>query len=166
MQHGVSSVLVNLVAGAIGEAGAHSSQHLMHDFKTGYLLGTCPEPQLYGMLLGSLLGAIVASGAYVLFATYYDIPGKLFQIPTAYIWLQAARLFTGEAVDVPEKVSGFALASVAAFAVIMTVKLTSRRKWVQVWLPSATAFSIGKWRLLVMRSCSFTYVLASPRHVQ
>lgn len=65
---------------------------LMQDLKTGHLIGASPRAQFYGQLLGSALSVLVTTSAYSLYQRAYPIPGPNFPAPTAYVWLNLARL--------------------------------------------------------------------------
>ncbi|KAG7108449.1 putative oligopeptide transporter like protein [Verticillium longisporum] len=91
-----TSVLINLVAGAVSEAGALQAGELMQDLKTGHLLGAEPQAQFYGQIIGATAGAVVSAFVYRLYTAVYPIPGSLLQVPTAYVWIFTARLVTGE----------------------------------------------------------------------
>jgi OPT family oligopeptide transporter len=101
------AIIINLIAGGIAEAGAQQAGDLMQDLKTGHLLGASPKVQFYGQLIGSLWSAIISAGIYKLYTRVYEIPGPLFQIPTAQVrfqttfvlmkvWLDCARLVNNE----------------------------------------------------------------------
>ncbi|KAM4059313.1 OPT oligopeptide transporter protein [Hirsutella rhossiliensis] len=91
-QSNKSSVLVNLVAGAIG---ALQAGDLMQDLKTGHLLGAAPKAQFWGQVIGATVGAVLSAFLYRLYTLVYTIPGEIFQVPTAYVWIFTARLVTG-----------------------------------------------------------------------
>jgi len=80
------TIIINLIAGGIAEAGAQQAGDLMQDLKTGHLLGASPKVQFYGQLIGSLWSAIISAGIYKLYTRVYEIPGPLFQIPTAQVF--------------------------------------------------------------------------------
>ena len=80
-----NAIVINLIAGGIAEAGAQQAGDLMQDLKTGHLLGASPKVQFYGQLIGSLWSAIISAGIYKLYTRVYEIPGPLFQIPTAQV---------------------------------------------------------------------------------
>jgi uncharacterized oligopeptide transporter (OPT) family protein len=46
-QSNKNSMLINLIAGAISEAGALQAGDLMQDLKTGHLLGAAPNAQFW-----------------------------------------------------------------------------------------------------------------------
>lgn len=89
------SVIINLVAGGVAEAGAQQAGDLMQDLKTGHLLGASPRVQTYGQLIGSLWSVVVSVLVYRMYTTLYTIPGDIFAIPTAYQWVDCARLVDG-----------------------------------------------------------------------
>ncbi|TQV91347.1 oligonucleotide transporter [Cordyceps javanica] len=82
-QSNKSSVLINLVAGAVSEAGALQAGDLMQDLKTGHLLGASPKAQFWGQMIGATAGAVLSAFIYRLYTRVYEIPGDLFQVPTA-----------------------------------------------------------------------------------
>lgn len=91
-----SAVVTNLLAGAVSESGALQASDMMQDLKTGHLLGASPKAQFYGQIIGSLVGAILSTAVYKLYVNVYDVPGPIFQTPTAYLWIFTARLVTGQ----------------------------------------------------------------------
>lgn len=82
-----NAIIINLIAGGIAEAGAQQAGDLMQDLKTGHLLGASPKVQFYGQVIGSAWSAIISAGIYKLYTRVYEIPGPLFQIPTAQVSL-------------------------------------------------------------------------------
>ena len=80
-----NAIIINLIAGGIAEAGAQQAGDLMQDLKTGHLLGASPKVQFYGQIIGSVWSAIISAGIYKLYTHIYEIPGPLFQIPTAQV---------------------------------------------------------------------------------
>ncbi|OLY80022.1 putative oligopeptide transporter [Smittium mucronatum] len=90
------NLIGNLVAGAIAEAGAMQAGDLMQDLKTGILVGAHPNAQFYAQFIGSLFSVFVSAYAYRLYTRLYEIPGPVFAVPTAQVWLDMARLVNGE----------------------------------------------------------------------
>jgi uncharacterized oligopeptide transporter (OPT) family protein len=72
-----SSVVANIIAGGVAEAGAQQAGDLMQDLKTGALLKASPRSQFYGQMIGSLASVFVSTGAYKLYTSVYEIPGEL-----------------------------------------------------------------------------------------
>lgn len=150
-----TSVLVNLVAGAVSEAGALQAGDLMQDLKTGHLLGASPAAQFYGQLVGATAGAIVSALIYRLYAAVYDIPGSLFQVPTAYVWIFTARLVTGQ--GLPPMAREWALAFAVLFALTTALRIWAREsqaggggvdaaRW-QAYVPGGIAVAVGMYNV-------------------
>ncbi|KAG7294257.1 hypothetical protein NEMBOFW57_004327 [Staphylotrichum longicolle] len=68
-QSNKSSVLINLVAGAVSEAGALQAGDMMQDLKTGHLLGAAPKAQFWGQVVGATVGAVVSAFIYRLYTS-------------------------------------------------------------------------------------------------
>jgi uncharacterized oligopeptide transporter (OPT) family protein len=91
-----TALVTNLLAGAVSESGALQAGDMMQDLKTGHLLGASPKAQFYGQIIGSLVGAVLSTAVYKMYVNVYEIPGEMFQTPTAYVWIFTARLVTGQ----------------------------------------------------------------------
>ncbi|KAL2759504.1 hypothetical protein ACRALDRAFT_1047124 [Sodiomyces alcalophilus JCM 7366] len=123
-----SGVIVNLVAGAISEAGALQAGELMQDLKTGHLLGAAPAAQFWGQIIGATVGAVVSAFIYQLYTAVYPIPGDLFQIPTAYVWIFTARLVTGK--GLPTMTKEWSIGFGILFAITTIIRATCPgRRW-------------------------------------
>lgn len=139
------AVLINLVAGGISEAGAQQAGDIMQDLKTGHLIGAAPRAQFYGQLVGSLFGAVISAGVYRLYTSVYPVPGKLFQVPTAFVWIDCSRLVFGE--GLPDRAWEFA----CAFAVLFSLA-TVARGWIvkgarRDWIPGGIAVAVGMYNV-------------------
>lgn len=142
-QSNKASVLINLVAGAVSEAGALQAGDLMQDLKTGHLLGAAPSAQFWGQVIGATVGAVVSAFIYRLYTAAYQVPGDLFQVPTAYVWIFTARLVTGQ--GLPPKASEWAFGAAALFAVLTALRTKALGKPWQAYIPGGIAVAIGKW---------------------
>lgn len=149
-----TSVLINLVAGAVSEAGALQAGDLMQDLKTGHLLGAAPKAQFWGQVLGATVGAVVSALIYRLYTAVYPIPGRLFQVPTAYVWIFTARLVTGQ--GLPYMAREWATAFAVLFAVTTMARLyagassggsAGRIKWWQNYVPGGIAVAVGMYNV-------------------
>ena len=141
-----NAIVINLVAGAVSESGALQAGDLMQDLKTGHLLNASPKAQFYGQIIGSILGAAISAAVYRLYVTAYEVPGSMFQVPTAYVWIFTARLVTGR--GLPEMAWQFAVGTGVFFALTTILKIwlgsgsDSRRKW-QPYVPGGIAVAVG-----------------------
>lgn len=145
-QSNKSSVLINLVAGAISEAGALQAGDLMQDLKTGHLLGAAPKAQFWGQVIGATAGAVVSAFVYRLYTAVYTIPSELYQVPTAYVWIFTARLVTGK--GLPYMAQEWALGSAILFAAFtaLRIKLDPKSRW-QALIPGGIAVAVGMYNV-------------------
>lgn len=140
-----SSVLINLIAGAISEAGALQAGDLMQDLKTGHLLGASPKAQFFGQLIGASCGAVFSVFVYQLYTSTYEIPGKLFQVPTAYVWILTARLVTGQ--GLPDMAKEWATGAAVLFAFITIVRAVSQGARWRPLFPGGIAVAVGMYNV-------------------
>ncbi|KAI1765865.1 OPT superfamily oligopeptide transporter [Hypoxylon sp. FL1150] len=140
-----SSVLINLVAGAISEAGALQAGDLMQDLKTGHLLGASPKAQFWGQMIGATVGAVVSAFIYRLYTAVYDVPGDLFQVPTAFVWIFTARLVTGK--GLPYMAREFAIGAAILFAVLTALRTKAIGKSWHAYIPGGIAVAVGMYNV-------------------
>ncbi|QPG76247.1 hypothetical protein FOA43_003633 [Brettanomyces nanus] len=114
------SILINLISGAISEATTQQAGDLMQDLKTGYLLGASPKAQFIAQIYGSIFSIFMSSLMYKVYTNLYEIPGKMFKIPTAVIWIDCARLVNGT--GLPPKVLEFSIIFGTIFGLISLLK--------------------------------------------
>lgn len=139
-----NAVIVNLIAGAISESGALQAGDLLQDLKTGHLLGASPKAQFWGQIIGSAVGAVVSACVYKLYTHVYEVPGGMFQVPTAYVWVFTARLVTGQ--GLPPRVGEWAAGAAALFAVFTVLRIygnSKGAKWTP-FVPGGIAVAVGK----------------------
>jgi uncharacterized oligopeptide transporter (OPT) family protein len=141
-QSNKNSVLINLIAGAVSEAGALQAGDLMQDLKTGHLLGAAPSAQFWGQIIGSAVGAVVSALIYRLYTNVYEVPGELFQVPTGYVWIFTARLVTGK--GLPYMAWQWALGAAIIFSVTTIVRIVGNGKKWHPYIPGGIAVAVGK----------------------
>lgn len=144
-QSNKSSVLINLVAGAVSEAGALQAGDLMQDLKTGHLLGASPKAQFHGQLIGATFGAVLSAFIYKLYTRVYEVPGKLFQVPTAYVWIFTARLVTGQ--GLPNMAKEWSIGAGVLFAIITLIRTLSVGKEWRAYVPGGIAVAVGMYNV-------------------
>ncbi|KAH6848002.1 OPT oligopeptide transporter protein-domain-containing protein [Chaetomium sp. MPI-CAGE-AT-0009] len=144
-QSNKSSVLINLVAGAVSEAGALQAGDMMQDLKTGHLLGAAPKAQFWGQVIGATAGAVVSAFIYRMYTTVYQVPGDLFQVPTGYVWIFTARLVTGK--GLPPMAKEWAIGSAILFALTTAVRTqTPGTRWHSL-IPGGIAVAVGMYNV-------------------
>ena len=144
-----NAIIINLIAGAVSEAGALQAGDILQDLKAGHLIGASPKAQFYGQLIGSVVGAFVSAAVYKLYVSVYTIPGELFQIPTAYVWIFTARLVTGE--GLPPMAWQYALGAGGIFALTTSFRIylmanSEEKAWcrrLHPWIPGGIAVAVG-----------------------
>lgn len=141
-QSNKNSVLINLIAGAVSEAGALQAGDLMQDLKTGHLLGAAPNAQFWGQMIGSAVGATVSAVIYRLYTSVYEVPGDLFQVPTGYVWIFTARLVTGQ--GLPPMAAQWALGAAIIFTITTVVRIVGAGKKWHPYIPGGIAVAVGK----------------------
>ncbi|RAL67229.1 hypothetical protein DID88_008003 [Monilinia fructigena] len=140
-QSNKNSVLINLIAGAISEAGALQAGDLMQDLKTGHLVGAAPNAQFWVKLLVVLLVRVVSALIYKLYTNVYQVPGDLFQVPTGYVWIFTARLVTGK--GLPHMAAQWAIGAAAIFTGTTLLRIyATGTKW-HSWIPGGIAVAVG-----------------------
>jgi len=141
-QSNKNSVLINLIAGAVSEAGALQAGDLMQDLKTGHLLGAAPNAQFWGQIIGSAVGAIISALIYKLYTNVYAVPGDLFQVPTGYVWIFTARLVTGK--GLPPMAWQWAIGAAVLFTVTTCARILGNGKKWHPYIPGGIAVAVGK----------------------
>ncbi|KAF7890941.1 uncharacterized protein EAF01_010750 [Botrytis porri] len=142
-QSNKNSILINLVAGAVSEAGALQAGDLMQDLKTGHLLGAAPNAQFWGQIIGSAVGAVVSALIYKLYTNVYQVPGDLFQVPTGYVWIFTARLVTGK--GLPDMAAQWAMGAAVIFTGTTLLRIWGKGKgaWWYDYVPGGIAVAVG-----------------------
>lgn len=147
-KHAHHAIIINLLAGAVSESGALQAGDILQDLKAGHLIGASPKAQFYGQLIGSVVGAVVSACVYKLYVNVYDVPGELFQVPTAYVWIFTARLVTGR--GLPDMAWQYALGAGGIFTLTTILRIYlatgeegSLRKRIHPWIPGGIAVAVG-----------------------
>ena len=146
-QHADHAIVINLLAGAVSESGALQAGDIMQDLKAGHLIGASPKAQFYGQLIGSVVGAVISAVVYKLYVGVYDVPGDMFQVPTAYVWIFTARLVTGK--GLPDMAWQFALGAGAIWTLLTCLRIflggSTREglRKLQPFVPGGIAVAVG-----------------------
>ena len=136
-----NAIIINLIAGAVSEAGALQAGDMLQDLKTGHLLGASPKAQFWGQIIGSIVGAVVSALVYKLYTNIYTVPGGLFQVPTAYVWIFTARLVTGK--GLPVMAEQYAIGAGIIFVALTMLRIRAQGKWWQSYVPGGIAVAVG-----------------------
>jgi OPT family oligopeptide transporter len=145
-----TALVTNLLAGAVSESGALQAGDMMQDLKTGHLLGASPKAQFYGQMIGSLVGAVLSTAVYKLYVNVYEVPGEMFQTPTAYVWIFTARLVTGQGLPAMAWQMSFVFGIIWVFITALRIATASPAfsrngnppPW-RSWIPGGIAVAVG-----------------------
>ncbi|KAL2869330.1 OPT family oligopeptide transporter [Aspergillus lucknowensis] len=148
-----TALITNLLAGAVSESGALQAGDLMQDLKTGHILGASPKAQFYGQIIGSLVGAVLSTAVYKMYVSVYEVPGPMFQTPTAYVWIFTARLVTGQGLPPmaweASVLAGTAFVAVTVLRIVATSPVANGGRphgvpapW-RSWVPGGIAVAVG-----------------------
>ena len=146
-KHANHAIVINLLAGAVSEAGALQAGDIMQDLKAGHLIGASPKAQFYGQLIGSVVGAVISAAVYKLYVSVYQVPGEMFQVPTAYVWIFTARLVTGK--GLPYMAWQFAVGAGAIFVCTTMLRIylgsstNEALRKLQPFVPGGIAVAVG-----------------------
>ncbi|KKY17415.1 putative oligopeptide transporter [Phaeomoniella chlamydospora] len=142
-----NAIVINLIAGAISEAGALQAGDMLQDLKAGHLLNASPRAQFYGQMIGSIIGAFAATFVYKLYVNVYNIPSDMFQVPTGYVWIFTARLVTGK--GLPPMAWQFSLAFGILFLLTTSLRIylslssSPKLKSLHPYIPGGIAVAVG-----------------------
>lgn len=147
-KHHDHAIIINLIAGAVSESGALQAGDMLQDLKAGHLIGASPKAQFYGQIIGSVVGAVVSAAVYKLYVSVYAVPGEMFQVPTAYVWIFTARLVTGQ--GLPPMAWQFALGAGLIFVALTSLRIylseqeeASSLRSLHPYLPGGIAVAVG-----------------------
>lgn len=141
------NIVINMIGGALSEAGAMQAGELMQDYKTGHLIRASPRGQFFGQLIGSTVGIFVSATAYKLYERAYTLPGPEMPVPAARLWLNFARLINNGSLP-PHSGTAMIMAGVL-------FGLTTLLKSLADALPVATAEAPSSWRAQLRRWSAF-----------
>uniref|UniRef100_A0A7N0U5E1 Uncharacterized protein n=1 Tax=Kalanchoe fedtschenkoi TaxID=63787 RepID=A0A7N0U5E1_KALFE len=139
-----SGVVAGLVGCGLIKAVAATCGDLMQDFKTAQLTLTSPRSMLYSQVIGTMMGCVLAPGAFLVFYNAFDVgnPSGEYKAPYALIYRNMAIV----AVEGFGALPGHCLqlcCGFFAFAVVLNlVKDFAPRKVVGKWVPVPMAMAV------------------------
>ncbi|KAL4970617.1 OPT family oligopeptide transporter [Aspergillus stella-maris] len=148
-----TALVTNLLAGAVSESGALQAGDMMQDLKTGHILGASPKAQFYGQMIGSLVGAVLSTAVYKMYVNVYEVPGPMFQTPTAYVWIFTARLVTGQGLPPmaweASTIAGVVFVAITILRIVAASSIANGGRphgtaapW-RSWVPGGIAVAVG-----------------------
>ncbi|KAI5285250.1 hypothetical protein KEM54_000720 [Ascosphaera aggregata] len=145
------AIVTNLLAGAVSESGALQAGDMLQDLKTGHILGASPKAQFYGQVIGSLFGALLATAVYKMYTRVFELPGSMFQIPTAFVWLFTARLVTGQGLPAGAWRAAIIACIMAVAVTILRIRGSApnggkEARW-KAYIPGGVAVAVGMYNV-------------------
>ncbi|KAH0484106.1 MAG: hypothetical protein KVP17_004916 [Porospora cf. gigantea B] len=130
--------VVNLMAGNIAGSGASQAGDMMHDLKSGLILGASIRDQVLAQIVGAFFGIFASVGAYYLFSSAYDsFPNEDFAAPAVSAWYAVALVMSEGIHNLPDNSQWFCVAFVVVSSICTIVK--------HVWLRTPDKAHIAKW---------------------
>jgi len=134
----------NLMSANVTGGAASQCADLMHDLKTGHMIGANPRYQFIAQIAGALAGALVGCAGYRLLVP--DPKNQLltdqWPAPAVASWKAVAELFMrGIAALPPGAVEGMILGGVAG--IVLAVFEKTLPKKIRVWVPSPTSLGLA-----------------------
>jgi putative OPT family oligopeptide transporter len=147
------NVTTNLMAANVTGGAAGQCADLLHDLKTGLLLGASPRFQALAQIFGVLTGSLVGSAVYLVLIP--DPQSMLLTIewpaPAVATWKAVAEVFQLGSEAIPQG-SLLAMSIAGVLGVGMVVLDQSVPPFISRWIPSAStmglAFVIPAWNSL------------------
>jgi len=136
------NMTANLMTANVTAGAATSSADLLQAMRCGYMVGASPRKQFIAMLLGVVVGSVVAAPAYNILIPSADVLGtdKL-PAPAAQAWAGVALLLSNGFHALPVS-ARWGLMLGGLFGIVVTL---CERRWPKSrkFLPSAAAMGIG-----------------------
>lgn len=132
----------NLLLGGAIESGASQAAQQMGGLRTAYMTQTAPRAVFYGQLIGSYVGAFIATILYKIYTSVKKIPSEEFGVPDAHLYLITSRFIRQD--GLPHGALNFALGAFMLGAASATLRIVgSGHRW-REFIPSGVAMAIGK----------------------
>lgn len=132
----------DLLLGGVVEAGASQASQHMGGLETAYMTDTAPRAILFGQMIGSFVGTVIATFTYRLYTSVKTISSPEFGVPDGQMWLIAARFFHDE--GLPPRAIEFAIGAFALGSCFSVLRIMGAKSWWQPLIPSGVAMAIGK----------------------
>ena len=134
----------NLMSANVTGGAASQCSDMLHDLKTGHLLGSWPRQQAIAQFFGVLSGALCGSGAYLLL-----VPDPATQLltatwpaPAVAQWKAVAEVFSRGVEHIPPHAATAALIA-GAVGVVLAVLEKFGPARARAWLPGAPSLGLA-----------------------
>ncbi|MBM4369637.1 MAG: OPT/YSL family transporter [Deltaproteobacteria bacterium] len=139
-----SNVASNLMSANVTGGAASQCGDLLHDLKTGFMLGSWPRHQYVAQAFGVVGGALVGSAAYLVLLP--DPKAQLFTddwaAPAVATWKAVAEVFQ-QGISAMPTMALEAMAIAAVAGVVLAVLEKTVPKDFRVWVPSPASLGLA-----------------------
>ncbi len=136
------SLVANVVPSGVAGTVAVTSEGLMQDYRTGYIIGSSPRAMFIAQIIGAPIGAAALAFTYPLLVKTYGLIGDHAQLaaPGARRSAAFAQLLVAGVDKLPQSALWAGLAASALGCVFAAMEQSER---VRRWTPSPVALSLG-----------------------
>lgn len=134
----------NLMAANVTGGAASQCADLMHDLKTGQMLGSSPRAQFFAQVCGALAGALVGCAGYLVLVKdpVRQLLTDEWPAPSVASWKAVAELFMQGTGALPAgAMQGMIIGGVAGIVLAVLEKVLPPR--VRSWVPSPTSIGLA-----------------------
>lgn len=134
----------NLMTANVTGGAASQCADLLHDLKTGYLIGASPRWQALGQAFGALAGALVGSAVYLVLVPEpaEQLMTEQFPAPAVAAWKGVAEVFMiGLSALPPQAVPAMAIAAIAGVVLPLLERFGPKR--VRGFVPSPASVGLA-----------------------
>jgi len=138
------NVSTNLMAANITGGSASQAADMMHDLKTGIMLGSSPKAQMVAQLFGVLAGALAGAAIYLVLVDdpINQFPSDEWAAPAVLQWKAVAEVMKEGFDKLPAGVPvAILIASILGVLLAAAEKLAKPK--IRKWLPSPAAIGIS-----------------------
>jgi putative OPT family oligopeptide transporter len=134
----------NLMSACVTGGAASQCADMMHDLKTGTMIGTPPRLLVIAQTFGALAGALIGAAGYLILiknpAT--ELLTEEWPAPSVAAWKAVAELFmNGLKALPPGAIPGMWIGGIAGIILAIAEKVLPKR--IRAWVPSPTSVGLG-----------------------
>lgn len=133
----------NLMAANVTGGAASQCADLLHDFRTGHMLGAVARLQLVAQVFGALAGALIGSFAYLVIVRDPSmLMTEEWPAPSVASWKAVAEIFMNGIEAMPQGAM-MAMAIAAVAGIVLAILEKKAPKKVRAWIPSPASLGLA-----------------------
>jgi putative OPT family oligopeptide transporter len=134
----------NLMSANVTGGAASQCADLMHDFKTGHMIGASPRPQLIAQVCGAFAGALAGCAGYLVLIKdpVNELMTEKWPAPSVASWKAVAELFQQGLGALPSgAIEGMVIGGVTGILLAVLEKTLPDKA--RTWIPSPTSVGLA-----------------------